>query len=80
MCEQCVELETKITHYRTFLRQGFDPLTEHRIKELIADLERQKHFMHHRIKIRRRALPPTPWKWEVYDDRKFKTVTGSPVA
>jgi hypothetical protein len=41
MCEQC-----EILHYRGFLQQRFDPLTEQRIKELIADLEQRKATMH----------------------------------
>ena len=46
MCEKCIELEAKINHYRDFTKQRFDPLTEQRIKELIAELERQKEAMH----------------------------------
>jgi hypothetical protein len=30
-----------------------------------------------RIKIRRRAPLPTPWKWEIFDDASSKLVTGS---
>jgi hypothetical protein len=33
-----------------------------------------------RIKIRRRAEPPKAWKWEIFDDSKSKTVTGSHLA
>ncbi|WP_212098112.1 hypothetical protein [Bradyrhizobium japonicum] len=37
-----IELEMKIMKYRAFLRQmAFDPETEARIQELIADLESQ---------------------------------------
>jgi hypothetical protein len=32
---------------------------------------------HMRIKIRHRAIPPKPWKWE--NDNESKTVTGSEV-
>ena len=46
MCDQCRKLEEKISHYRLFLNQRFDPLTEERIKALIADLKRQKETMH----------------------------------
>jgi hypothetical protein len=46
MCEQCDRLEEKISHYRAFLNQRFDPLTEERIKSLIVDLERQRQTMH----------------------------------
>ncbi len=42
MCAKCDDLQKQISHYRSFLRQRFDPLTESRIKETIADLERQK--------------------------------------
>ena len=46
MCDQCDKLKEKIAHYRVFLNQRFDTLTEERIKALIADLERQKAAMH----------------------------------
>jgi hypothetical protein len=46
MCDQCDKLEERISHYRLFLNQRFDPLTEERIRALIADLERQKETMH----------------------------------
>ena len=46
MCEECEKLQGKITHYRQFLKQKFDPLTEKRMKQLIADLERCKKAMH----------------------------------
>jgi hypothetical protein len=39
MCEQCEKIREKISHYRGFLGQRFDPLTEQRIEALIADLE-----------------------------------------
>ena len=45
MCDQCDKLKEKIAHYRLFLNQRFDALTEERIKALIADLERQKAAM-----------------------------------
>ena len=45
MCDQCDKLEEKISHYRLFLNQRFDPLTEDRTRALIADLERQKETM-----------------------------------
>jgi hypothetical protein len=46
MCERCDELQNKIDRYRKFLRERFDPLTESRIKELVANLEGQKAAMH----------------------------------
>jgi hypothetical protein len=46
MCEECEKLQGKITHYRQFLKQRFDPLTEERMKQVIADLERRKKVMH----------------------------------
>ena len=46
MCDQCNKLKEKIAHYRVFLNQRFDTLTEERIKALIADLERQKEAVH----------------------------------
>jgi hypothetical protein len=46
MCEECEKLREKITHYRQFLKQRFDPLTEERMKQVIADLERRKKAMH----------------------------------
>jgi hypothetical protein len=46
MCDQCDKLEEKISHYRLFLTRGFDPLTEERIRALIANLEQQKERMH----------------------------------
>jgi cell division protein ZapA (FtsZ GTPase activity inhibitor) len=46
MCDQCQQLEAKILHFRQFLRQRFDPLTEERIKAMIAELEQRKEAMH----------------------------------
>jgi hypothetical protein len=46
MCDECDKLAEKISHYRLFLNNRFDPLTEERIKALIAELERQKETMH----------------------------------
>jgi hypothetical protein len=46
MCEQCDKLKEQISHYRRFLNQRFDELTEERIKALIADLEQRKETMH----------------------------------
>jgi hypothetical protein len=45
MCEECETLQEKITRYRRFLDR-FDPLTDERMKQLIADLERRKEKMH----------------------------------
>jgi hypothetical protein len=42
MCEECFELEKKISHYRGFLTHRFDPLTEERIKQAVRDLEHRK--------------------------------------
>ncbi len=47
MCNKCVELDKKITHFRRFVTGYlFDPLTDDRIKGLIRDLERQKEAFH----------------------------------
>jgi hypothetical protein len=46
MCEQCQTLQKQILHYRQFLKQRFDPLTEQRIKATIAELEQRKEAMH----------------------------------
>jgi hypothetical protein len=46
MCEECEKLQGKITHYRQLLKQRFDHLTEERMKQLIADLERRKKAIH----------------------------------
>ena len=46
MCDHCDKIGEKISHYRLFLNNRFDPLTEERIKALIAELERQKKTMH----------------------------------
>jgi hypothetical protein len=46
MCEQCQNLQKQIIHYRQFLKQRFDPLTEERIKALIAELELRKVAIH----------------------------------
>jgi hypothetical protein len=40
------ELDKKISHYREFQKQRFDPLTEERIKSLIAELEQRKASIH----------------------------------
>ena len=46
MCEECEKLQGKITHYCQLQKQRFDPLTEERMKQLVADLERRKKAMH----------------------------------
>jgi hypothetical protein len=46
MCDQCNKLEEKLSHYHRFLTNRFDPLTEERIKALIAELKRQKAALH----------------------------------
>ena len=42
MSERCDELQKQIDKYSQFLQQGFDPLTEERIKAAIAELEERK--------------------------------------
>jgi hypothetical protein len=46
MCEECEKLQGKITHYCQLQKQKFDRLTEERMKQAIADLERRKKAMH----------------------------------
>ena len=46
MCEQCQNLQKQIIHYRQFLNQRFDPLSEERIKAMIFELERRIEAMH----------------------------------
>jgi hypothetical protein len=46
MCEQCQNLQKQIIHYRQFLKQRFDPLTEERIEAMIAELEQRIEAMH----------------------------------
>ena len=46
MCDECERLQDAISHYRQFLKQRFDPLTEKRIKTVIAGLERHKSARH----------------------------------
>jgi hypothetical protein len=46
MCGQCSKIQEQILHYRGFLKQPFDPLTEQRIKEAIKELEQRKEDMH----------------------------------
>jgi hypothetical protein len=46
MCEACQKLQDAISHYREFLKQRFDPLTEERIKTVVAELERRKAALH----------------------------------
>lgn len=46
MCDECRKLQDAISHYRRFLKQRFDPLTEERIKTVIADLECRKSVLH----------------------------------
>ena len=38
--------KSEISHYRRFLGQRFDPLTEERVRALIADLESQIEGLH----------------------------------
>jgi hypothetical protein len=46
MCDECDKLQASISHYKEFLKQRFDPLTEARIKSVIAELERRKAALH----------------------------------
>jgi len=46
MCDQCQRIQEQILHYGQFLTQRFDVLTKERVKQLIADLQRQKEAMH----------------------------------
>jgi hypothetical protein len=46
MCEQCDKIQEQISHYRRFLNQRFDPLTEQRIAEAIKELQQRKEAMH----------------------------------
>jgi hypothetical protein len=46
MCQECDDLERQISHYRSFLKQSFDVFTLERIRELVVDLEREKHAKH----------------------------------
>jgi hypothetical protein len=41
MCDQCQRIPKQISRYRGFLNRRFDVITEERIKELIADLQRE---------------------------------------
>jgi len=45
MCDQCDQLQKKIFHFREFLGK-FDPLTEERMKAMIAELEHRKEAIH----------------------------------
>ena len=45
MCEQCDQLQEKISHFREFLGR-FDLLTDERMKAMIVELERRKDAMH----------------------------------
>jgi len=46
MCDQCDQLQKQISHYRRFLSQRFDPLTEQRMKATIIELEQRKDAIH----------------------------------
>jgi hypothetical protein len=46
MCKQCASVQKQIDHYYRFLKQGFDPLTEERIKSAIIELEKRKAELH----------------------------------
>jgi hypothetical protein len=46
MCKKCKELDEKIAHFRQFTFAALDPLTIDRIKDLVADLQRERDTMH----------------------------------
>jgi hypothetical protein len=46
MCNKCDEIDQKIEHYRSIVSRLTDQLTNERIAELIADLEKQKAGLH----------------------------------
>jgi cell division protein ZapA (FtsZ GTPase activity inhibitor) len=46
MCDECQNLQKKISHYRGFLKQQFDALSTERIQKAIKELEQQKEAMH----------------------------------
>jgi hypothetical protein len=47
MCKECELLEKKISHFRGFLTEAFDPLTIDRIRALILDLEKRRAELHY---------------------------------
>ena len=42
MCEKCEELDSKIEHYERIRASMLDKLTVDRIKELVAEMKKQK--------------------------------------
>jgi arsenate reductase-like glutaredoxin family protein len=46
MCDQCKKVQEQISHYSQFVNKRMDPLTEQRIRELLADLEQRKAAIH----------------------------------
>jgi hypothetical protein len=46
MCEQCVELDKKIEHYRGLIARIADPLTNERVEKLIEEMQTQKSALH----------------------------------
>jgi hypothetical protein len=46
MCDKCDQLDKAIAQYRRVSKQGFDPLTNERIKDAIDEMERRKVSLH----------------------------------
>jgi hypothetical protein len=46
MCDKCIEIGQTIEHYQSLAARLLDPLTNERIAELIADLEKQRAALH----------------------------------
>jgi hypothetical protein len=46
MCDICKILQLQIDRYKRVLKSGCDPLTEQRLKDAIAELERRKAELH----------------------------------
>ena len=42
MCEQCENLKKQINQCNRFLKNRLDPLTEERLKSVLAELEKRK--------------------------------------
>jgi hypothetical protein len=46
MCQQCAVLKDRIDRFRRAVNHRFDPVTTERLKEALAELERQKAALH----------------------------------
>jgi hypothetical protein len=46
MCAECFKLDQQIARYREFIKHGFDPLTEDRIRKAIDEFEQQMVALH----------------------------------